>query len=105
MSNYIYAVEVYLGHNYFDGTYREVKGVFTDFIRAQRYAKGLVYKINNQPEYRHQFYMRDTDGSWKVSIVLCSLNLPGVTPKWIYRYSSRDGVGEWEDNFDGTSNC
>ena len=104
MSEYIYAVEVYLGHHYCDGTHRIVKGVFTDFIRAQIYAKALVYEINNQPEYRRQFYMNDTNGSWKVSVVLCPLNLPGVTPKWIYRYSSHDGEGKWEDNLDGTSN-
>lgn len=104
MSNYIYAVEVYFGHNYFDGTYREVKGVFTDFIRAQRYARALTHKILNEPEYRRQFYMNNTDGSWKVSVVACALNLPGVTPKWIYRYSSHDGEGKWEDNLDGASN-
>lgn len=104
MSNYIYAVEVYFGHDYFDGTYREVKGVFTDFIRAQRYARVLTHKILNEPEYRRQFYMEDTDGSWKVSVVACALNLPGATPKWIYRYSSHDGEGKWEDNFDGSSN-
>lgn len=102
MSDHIYTVEVYLGHHYIDETERFVKGVFTDFIRAQRYARALTHKILNDREYRrNQFYMDDTDGSWKVSIVLCPLNLPGVTPKWIYRYSSRDGVGEWEDNLDG----